>query len=247
MKKENTSIRLKKIMSERGLRQIDILELCKPYCKKYDIKLGRNDLSQYVTGKVEPGQKKLTLLGMALNVNEVWLMGYDVPMERNTYEDQRIMIFDAELDEALNILVSEGYSWNYTQSPDYDIVIKNKSGKIIECIPDNELVHRYESVKNTGTVTAELLISTAFTLYPEEKDHISKYRDLDQHGKKMVDFTLNEEWERSIAEQKAKEKIVPIGVREDTNYVNAAHADDYMSAPDELKRLEENIMDDENF
>lgn len=86
MEKENTSIRLKKIMSDRNLRQVDILELCKPYCQKYGVKLGRNDLSQYVTGKVEPGQRKLTILGMALNVNEAWLMGYDVPMERSTPE-----------------------------------------------------------------------------------------------------------------------------------------------------------------
>ena len=30
-------------------------------------------------------------------------------------------------------------------------------------------------------------------------------------------------------------------------YVNAAHADDYANAPEELKQLEEDIMDDENF
>lgn len=82
MKKQTTSERLKQIMSERNLRQVDILEMCKPYCQKYNIKLGRNDLSQYVTGKVEPGQKKLTVLGMALNVSEAWLMGFDVPMKR---------------------------------------------------------------------------------------------------------------------------------------------------------------------
>lgn len=87
MKKQTTSNRLKQIMSERNLRQVDILEMCKPYCKKYDIKLGRNDLSQYVTGKVEPGQKKLTVLGMALNVSEAWLMGFDVPMERMAFKD----------------------------------------------------------------------------------------------------------------------------------------------------------------
>lgn len=29
--------------------------------------------------------------------------------------------------------------------------------------------------------------------------------------------------------------------------LNAAHADDYANAPEELKRLEEDIMDDENF
>lgn len=82
MKKESTSSRLKLIMKERQLRQVDILEKCKPFCQKFDVKLGRNDLSQYVNGKVEPGQDKLTVLGMALNVSEAWLMGFDVPMKR---------------------------------------------------------------------------------------------------------------------------------------------------------------------
>lgn len=89
MKKESTSDRLRQIMSERNLRQVDILEMCKPYCQKYNVKLGRNDLSQYVTGKVEPGQKKLTVLGMALNVSEAWLMGFDVPISR-TISDEDI-------------------------------------------------------------------------------------------------------------------------------------------------------------
>ena len=29
--------------------------------------------------------------------------------------------------------------------------------------------------------------------------------------------------------------------------LNAAHADDYMGAPEELRQLEEDIMDDEDF
>ncbi len=86
MKKESTATRLKQIMQERQLRQVDILEKCKPFCKKFNIKLGRNDLSQYVNGKVEPGQDKLTILGMALNVSEAWLMGFDVQMEREPIE-----------------------------------------------------------------------------------------------------------------------------------------------------------------
>lgn len=82
MKKENTSIRLKRIMSERNLRQVDILEMVKPYCTKYEVKMNKSDLSQYVSGKVEPGQDKLVILGMALNINETWLMGFDVQKER---------------------------------------------------------------------------------------------------------------------------------------------------------------------
>ena len=81
MKPYNTSIRLKQIMSNQNLKQVEILNMCKPFCNKYGIKLGKNDLSQYVNGKVEPGQEKLYILAEALNVNEAWLMGYDVPMQ----------------------------------------------------------------------------------------------------------------------------------------------------------------------
>lgn len=84
MKKYTTAQRLKQIMEARNLRQVDILELAEPFCKKYGVKLGKNALSQYVSGKVEPGQEKLTILGMALGVSEAWLMGYEVPMERYT-------------------------------------------------------------------------------------------------------------------------------------------------------------------
>lgn len=82
MKSSDTSSRLKEIMKMHNYRQVDILEKCKPYCKKFGVKLGRNDLSQYVNGKVEPRQDKLTILGLALGVNEAWLMGYDVQMDR---------------------------------------------------------------------------------------------------------------------------------------------------------------------
>ena len=72
MKEVSTANRLKQIMTERGLKQVDILKACKPYCKKYGVKLAKNDLSQYISGKVTPGQNKLSILGLALNVNEVW-------------------------------------------------------------------------------------------------------------------------------------------------------------------------------
>lgn len=77
---------------------------------------------------------------------------------------------------------------------------------------------------------------------------IKKYRALDSHGKKMVDFSLQEEWERSIAESKNSDKVTIMRLNESNHHmVNAAHADNYNDAPDELKKLEEDIMDDENF
>lgn len=77
MKKETTAQRLKYIMKTKRLRQIDIIEACKPYSAKFGAKIQRSDLSQYVSGKTEPGQRKLTVLAYALGVSETWLMGYD--------------------------------------------------------------------------------------------------------------------------------------------------------------------------
>lgn len=73
-----TADRLRQIMSERGIKQADIVRMCEPYAAKCRTRIGRNDLSQYLSGKCEPGQLKLYVLGKALNVNEVWLMGFDV-------------------------------------------------------------------------------------------------------------------------------------------------------------------------
>ncbi|MBR3020463.1 MAG: transcriptional regulator [Clostridia bacterium] len=83
MRKETTAQRLRKIMSDRNLRQVDILTLAEPFCKKFGVNLKKNDLSQYCSGKVDPGQDKLTILGLALGVSEPWLMGFDVPMDRS--------------------------------------------------------------------------------------------------------------------------------------------------------------------
>ena len=82
MKNENTAIRLKKIMEDKNLRQTDILNLAIPFCNMYNVKMNKSDISQYCAGKTEPNQKKLFVLGKALNVSEAWLMGFDVPMER---------------------------------------------------------------------------------------------------------------------------------------------------------------------
>ena len=86
--KVTTSDRLKSLMEERRLKQVDILNLSLPYCKKYNIKMNKSDISQYVSGKVEPSQEKLVILGMALNVSEAWLMGFDVsPVRKDNQKE----------------------------------------------------------------------------------------------------------------------------------------------------------------
>ena len=54
MKEYSTSQRLKQIMDIKKMRQVDILHAAEPYCKRFDVKLNKNDLSQYVSGKGLP-------------------------------------------------------------------------------------------------------------------------------------------------------------------------------------------------
>lgn len=86
---QNTSERLKQIMKDRNLRQVDILEKSKPFQKELNIKMSKSHLSQYVNGRSSPDQHKLFLLSKTLNVGEAWLMGYDVDSYRIPDEERQ--------------------------------------------------------------------------------------------------------------------------------------------------------------
>lgn len=75
----NTALRLQQWMDEHNATQTDILERCKHYSEKYNIDISRSLLSYYVSGKSEPGNKRLFILSKALDVSPLWLMGFDVP------------------------------------------------------------------------------------------------------------------------------------------------------------------------
>lgn len=109
MKKENTAARLNQLMNQRNLRQIDILNLTKPYCDMYSVKMNKSDISQYVSGKVEPNQDKLAVLSMALRVNPAWLMGYDVEMT----EGQSAALSSENISDTASDLCKEHLINNY--------------------------------------------------------------------------------------------------------------------------------------
>ena len=71
--------RINQIMKEKKLRQIDILNLAKPFQQKYNIKFSKSHLSQYVNGKSNPDNQKIFLLSKVFGVTEAWLLGYNVP------------------------------------------------------------------------------------------------------------------------------------------------------------------------
>lgn len=88
--KTNTSNRLRQLMSERNLKQVDIINLSLPFQKKFNIKLSKSTLSQYVNGIQSPDQNRIYLLSKTLGVNEAWLLGYDVPMTESSAKVEQV-------------------------------------------------------------------------------------------------------------------------------------------------------------
>ena len=86
----NSGERIKELMATEGLRQSDIVELCKPFSKRYNVPITKSDISSYCTGRSDPSQKKLYIMAQALHVSEAWLMGLDVDREpRNNISDAK--------------------------------------------------------------------------------------------------------------------------------------------------------------
>ena len=62
----------------------------------------KSSLSQYLNGDFEPKQDRIYLIAQALNVSEAWLMGFDVPMERQV---KKVTPSEAELSEGEKMLL----------------------------------------------------------------------------------------------------------------------------------------------
>lgn len=77
----------------------------------------------------------------------------------------------------------------------------------------------------------------------EEMEHIKKYRILDAHGKEMVDFTLQKEWERSCEQFNKKTNITFDSEYTVPDYLQpiAAHTDD--DSEENRKAIEEEFDD----
>ena len=73
------NMRLKKAMNIRAITQSEL-------CEKTGIP--KSAMSQYISGNFKPKQNRTHSLAKALDVNEAWLMGYDVPMERQSISEQ---------------------------------------------------------------------------------------------------------------------------------------------------------------
>lgn len=72
---DNISDRLKEAMRIRNMKQIDVVNASG---------VNKGALSSYLAGRYNPKQENIAKLAKALNVNELWLLGNNVPMESSS-------------------------------------------------------------------------------------------------------------------------------------------------------------------
>lgn len=101
--------------------------------------INKSSISQYLAGVVCPKQDRIYLLAKALNVNELWLMGHDVPMERTAVPSSSEEFTQADKDMV----------YAYHKAPDHiqqsvDAVLgPYKPDKVIAAVADEEKAVHY--------------------------------------------------------------------------------------------------------
>lgn len=78
---------------------------------------------------------------------------------------------------------------------------------------------------------------TELVISLDDKEFLKKYHELDPHGKKMVDFTLNEEYER-VARERFK--------IHENNVVAAAHERTDIDVTESMREHDDDIMNDDS-
>lgn len=69
----NFSTRLKQGLEARNMKATDLSKLTG---------IGKSSISDWLSGRYEAKQDKVYIIAKVLNVDEAWLMGLDVPMEK---------------------------------------------------------------------------------------------------------------------------------------------------------------------
>ena len=71
---ESCGERIAKALNIKGMKQSELCKLAK---------VPKSSLSLYLSGAYEPKQNRIYDMARVLNVSEAWLMGYDVPMDKD--------------------------------------------------------------------------------------------------------------------------------------------------------------------
>ena len=71
--KDELKNRLREALDRAGMRPIELSEMTD---------IPKSMISYYLSGKTKPKADRIYKISQALNINEAWLLGYNVPMNR---------------------------------------------------------------------------------------------------------------------------------------------------------------------
>ena len=118
IEKEACSKRISRALSIRNMKQSELCNITG---------IPKSAMSQYINGAFEPKQDRMFLIAQALDVSEAWLMGFDVPMERETQSPDNHALTEGEIkwlqlyhqisDDAKKLLIEMANSFE-KMSPD---------------------------------------------------------------------------------------------------------------------------------
>lgn len=107
--KGKCSDRIKEALNLRDMKPIELVE-------QSGVK--KSALSQYMSGKITPRQKALDSMAKVLDVSPAWLMGFDVPMERedilkDTKFQEKIINKDSKVELKGDFTITENIEGEY--------------------------------------------------------------------------------------------------------------------------------------
>ena len=83
----NCAQRIAQALETRGMKQAELVKLAH---------VPKSSLSLYLSGEYEPKQDRIYKMAQVLDVSEAWLMGFDVPMEREKKTPDKLVLTEGE-------------------------------------------------------------------------------------------------------------------------------------------------------
>ena len=187
MKKDTCSNRLKYALKLRNVKQSDLSK---------HIHIPKSAISQYISGKFEPKQDRVEKIATFLDVSEAWLMGYDVPIERQS-----------TIEYEINNLPLEKSSPNYISfSPDSSLqtqtlLVFNKNGIAgghEKIIPSDDVLNEINKLAQAlKPYPAEQI--NALLKIVENGGNVPVKADMPQELKELISATANLSKESIVA------------------------------------------------
>lgn len=146
---DSFSNRLQKALIYSNMKQVDLVE---------KTGLDKTLINKYLAGIMKAKQDKLTILAKALNVNEVWLMGYDIPMDRNITVDK-----SGNIVTIIPLLGSVKAGYNYLAEDNWTGTVEVEK----DLVGDGS---EYFALKVTGDSMAPIFIEEDIVIIHKQND-----------------------------------------------------------------------------